>query len=119
MESKPMNQDVPTFAIPVGLNYKLGIADALPSSHNISQFLASNASTFTPSNKTVRINVSSGAFLDVKNAVEQWLPYIIINEVEVLTDDGNASKIYVQIKYSITIESFKENTVLVAFDSIT
>ena len=57
--------------------------------------------------------------LDVKNAVEQWLPYIIINEVEVLTDDGNASKIYVQIKYSITIESFKENTVLVAFNSIT
>ena len=57
--------------------------------------------------------------LDVKNAVEQWLPYIIINEVEVLTDDGNASKIYVQIKYSINIESFKENTILVAFDSIT
>jgi phage baseplate assembly protein W len=57
--------------------------------------------------------------LDVKNTVEQWLPYIIINEIEVLTDDGNASKIYVQIKYSITIESFKENTVLVAFDSIT
>jgi len=57
--------------------------------------------------------------LDVKNTVEQWLPYIIINEIEVLTDDGNTSKIYVQIKYSITIESFKENTVLVAFDSIT
>ncbi len=72
MESKPMNQDVPTFAIPVGLNYKLGIADALPSSHNISQFLASNASTFTPSNKTVRINVSSGAFLDLKNAVLEF-----------------------------------------------
>ena len=57
--------------------------------------------------------------LDVKNTVEQWLPYIIINEIEVLTDDGNTSKIYVQVKYSITIESFKENTVLVAFDSIT
>ena len=57
--------------------------------------------------------------LDVKNTVEQRLPYIIINEIEVLTDDGNTSKIYVQLKYSITIESFKENTVLVAFDSVT
>ena len=56
---------------------------------------------------------------EVKNTVEQWLPYIIINEIEVLTDDGNTSKIYVQVKYSITIESFKENTVLVAFDSVT
>ena len=57
--------------------------------------------------------------LDVRNAVEQWLPYIIINDIEILTDDGNKSKIYVQIKYSINIESFKENTILVAFDSIT
>ena len=45
--------------------------------------------------------------------------YIIINDIEILTDDGNKSKIYVQIKYSINIESFKENTILVAFDSIT
>ena len=57
--------------------------------------------------------------LEVNSTIEQWLPYIIINEIEVLTDDGDTSRIYVQIKYSITIESFKENTVLVAFDSIT
>ena len=56
---------------------------------------------------------------DIKNTVEQWLSYIIINEIEVLTDDGNTSKIYIQIKYSTIIESFRENTVLVAFDSIT
>ena len=56
---------------------------------------------------------------DIRNAVELWLPYIIINEIEVLTDEGNANKIYIQIKYSTTIESFNENTILVAFDSIT
>jgi len=56
---------------------------------------------------------------EVKNTVEQWLPYIILKEVQVLTDDGNLNKIYVQIKYSINLESFKENTILVAFDAIT
>ena len=56
---------------------------------------------------------------DIRNAVELWLPYIIINEIEVLTDDGNVNKIYIQIKYSTTIESFNTNTILVAFDSIT
>ena len=57
--------------------------------------------------------------LDITKAVEQWLPYIIIKDIEVLTDDGNTNTIYVQVKYSINIESFKENTILVAFDSIT
>ena len=56
---------------------------------------------------------------EVKNIVEQWLPYIILKEVQVLTDEGNMNKIYIQIKYSINLESFKENTILVAFDSIT
>ena len=56
---------------------------------------------------------------EVKNTVEQWLPYIILKEVQVLTDEGNVNKIYIQIKYSINFESFKENTILVAFDSIT
>ncbi len=75
MESNTMEnggQQEPLFAVPIGLQYRLGIADAIPSSHNISQYLASNASTFTPSNKTVRINVSSGAFLDLKNAVLEF-----------------------------------------------
>ena len=57
--------------------------------------------------------------LDVKNAVEQWLPYIIINEIEVLQDDNDLNKIYTQIKYSTTLESFKENTIMVAFETIT
>ena len=57
--------------------------------------------------------------MSIENTVERWLPYINIREVKVLTNDGNTSKIYVQVKYSITIESFKENTILVAFESIT
>lgn len=71
MENKQMEMSQPNFAVPVGLQYRLSIADAVPASHNISQFLASNASDFTPSNNTVRINVSSGSFLDLKNAVLQ------------------------------------------------
>ena len=56
---------------------------------------------------------------DIKKAVDQWLPYIILNEIEVLQDDNNLNKIYVQIKYSTTLESFKENTIMVAFETIT
>lgn len=70
MEASPqMNQQ--EFSMPLGLRYNLGVADAIPSSRNLSQFLASNASTFTPSNNVCRINVSSGQFLDLKNAVLQ------------------------------------------------
>ena len=64
-------------------------------------------------------NLSQTVEEEVKNTVEQWLPYIILKEVQVLTDEGNVNKIYIQIKYSINFESFKENTILVAFDSIT
>jgi hypothetical protein len=71
MESKQMEMQQPNFAVPVGLQYRLSVADAVPATHNIAQFLASNSSDFTPSNNTVRINVSSGAFLDLKNAVLQ------------------------------------------------
>ena len=64
-------------------------------------------------------NLPEAIEADVKTTVEQWLPYIILNEVKILTDDGDLNKIYVQIKYSTTIESFNVNTILVAFDSIT
>jgi len=69
MEGKQMQMQQPKYAVPIGLNYRLQIADAVPASHNISQFLASNASDFTEANNTVRINVSSGGFLDLKKAV--------------------------------------------------
>ena len=72
MEGKMEMNQQPKFAVPLGLNYRLQIADAVPASHNISQFLASNASDFTENNNTVRINVSSGGFLDLRKAVLQF-----------------------------------------------
>ena len=59
------------YALPLSLRYNLTVADAVPSSKNISQFLASNASVFTPSNNTIRIPVGSPAFLDLNSALLQ------------------------------------------------
>ena len=104
MENKQMEVQQPSFGVPIGLQYRLSIADAVPSSHNISQFLASNASNFTPSNNTIRINVSSGAFLDLKNAVLEFDlknttgtdpcrldggAGCVINRIRILSSDGS------------------------------
>ena len=104
MENKQMEVQQPSFGVPIGLQYRLSIADAVPSTHNISQFLASNASDFTPSNNTIRINVSSGAFLDLKNAVLEFDlknttstdacrldggAACVINRVRILSSDGS------------------------------
>jgi len=67
--SQPVTEQV---ALPLGLRYNLSVADSIPSSRNLAQFLASNASIFNPSNNVCRINVSSGQFLDLKNAVLQF-----------------------------------------------
>jgi hypothetical protein len=67
--SQPVTEQV---ALPLGLRYNLSVADSIPSSRNLAQFLASNASTFTSSNNVCRINVSSGQFLDLKNGVLQF-----------------------------------------------
>jgi len=40
---------------------------------------------------------------EVKRSVETWLPYVNIEEVNTLTDDGDNSKIFVEIKFSTTI----------------
>jgi hypothetical protein len=103
MEGKQMQQQQPKYAVPIGLNYRLQIADAVPASHNISQFLASNASVFTESNNTVRINVSSGGFLDLKKAVLELdlkntttetihldgSAECVINRIRILSSDGS------------------------------
>jgi len=99
-----MQQQQPKYAVPIGLNYRLQIADAVPASHNISQFLASNASDFTEANNTVRINVSSGGFLDLKKAVLEFDlknttgtdavildggAECVINRIRILSSDGS------------------------------
>jgi len=39
----------------------------------------------------------------VRKAVSSWLPYINITEVNTLTEEGDANKIFVEIKYSTTL----------------
>jgi hypothetical protein len=104
MESKQMDVQQPKYAVPIGLNFRLGIADSIPATHNISQFLASNASDFTESNNTIRINVSSGGFLDLRKAVLEFdlknttstdAVYLdggaecVINRIRILSSDGS------------------------------
>jgi len=40
---------------------------------------------------------------EVKEAVSIWLPYVNIQEVNTLTQEGDANKIFVEIKYSTTL----------------
>ena len=104
MEAKSEQQNQPQYAVPLGLNYRLQIADAVPASHNISQFLASNASDFTENNNTIRINVNSGGFLDLRKAVLEFdlknttstdAVYLdgsaecVVSRVRILSSDGS------------------------------
>ena len=68
-QSRPSQQLAPmSGAIPQGLRYGSGASDGIPATRHLSVFTAENQSIFTPSNSVVRIPVSSGAFLDQKNA---------------------------------------------------
>ena len=68
-QSRPTQQLAPmSGAIPQGLRYGSGASDGIPATRHLSVFTAENQSIFTPSNFVVRIPVSSGAFLDQKNA---------------------------------------------------
>ena len=40
---------------------------------------------------------------EVKDSVSKWLPYINIQEVNTLTQEGDINKIFVEIKYSTTL----------------
>jgi len=40
---------------------------------------------------------------EVRRAVEIWLPYINIKEVNTLTEDQDQNKVYVEVKYSTTL----------------
>lgn len=59
----------PQASLPLSLRYNLGITDTIPADKSIARFQAANASTFKPSgNNTCRVNVSSGAMLDLSGA---------------------------------------------------
>ena len=40
---------------------------------------------------------------EIRRAVSSWLPYINIQEVNTLTDDGDENKIFVEVKYSTVL----------------
>ena len=40
----------------------------------------------------------------VREAISQWLPYVILNEVNVFQDENNPNKVFLQIEYSISID---------------
>ena len=57
-------------AFPLGVRYNVGITEGVAGSRNLIKFQAENPSVFTGvNNNVVRIPVSSGSFLDLKNAV--------------------------------------------------
>ena len=42
---------------------------------------------------------------EIRRAVMVWLPYIIIREVNVLTDEAGTNKIFVSLKFSTNLDS--------------
>ena len=57
-------------SVPIGLRYSSGVSPGVPGERALQRFTAENASVFSGSgNNVVRIPVSSGHFLDLKNAV--------------------------------------------------
>ena len=51
--------------------------------------------------------------VEIKRAVNTWLPYITIVETATLTEDGDENKIHVKIKYSTTLNPKSLQTVTV------
>jgi hypothetical protein len=65
-----MKKEEQSIAYPLGVRYNVGITEGVAGSRNLVKFQAENPSTFTGvNNNVVRIPVSSGSFLDLKNAV--------------------------------------------------
>ena len=42
---------------------------------------------------------------EVKRAVSTWLPYININEVNTLTNEGDQNRIFVEVKFTTTLNA--------------
>ena len=96
------------YSLPIGLRYNLGIADSVPAVRNISQYLSSNATTFSGTGTNVcRIPVSSGNFLDLKNALLQFDLTVGAHEVHL---DGSAAGLIEEITVTAggqTIETIR------------
>ena len=40
----------------------------------------------------------------IRESISEWLPYVILNEVNVFQDENNPNKVFLQIEYSISID---------------
>jgi hypothetical protein len=54
---------------------------------------------------------------EIRTAVETWLPYIEVHEVSVLTDDGDENKLFVDVRFSTSLDRDKENSVMLNFET--
>ena len=48
---------------------------------------------------------------EVRRATNLWLPYIVISEVNTLTEEGDNNKIVVQIKFSTSLDPQTQETI--------
>ena len=89
-------QNEENYSLPIGMRYNLGIADSVPAERNITQYVSSNATSFSGEGTNVcRIPVSSGNFLDLNNAVIQFdLKNTTATDIQL---DGSAACVIEQI----------------------
>ena len=40
---------------------------------------------------------------EVRRSISQWLPYVNVVQVETLTDEGDTNRVFVQVKYTTTL----------------
>ena len=56
---------------------------------------------FEPDDKNLPIKIEE----EVRRATSRWLPYINIQNVQTLSEEGNKNKVFVQISFSTTLNS--------------
>ena len=56
---------------------------------------------FEPDDKNLPIKIEE----EGRRATSRWLPYINIQNVQTLSDDGNKNKVFVQVSFSTTLNS--------------
>ena len=49
---------------------------------------------------------------EVKRSVSAWLPYINLIEINTLTDEGDANKIFVEVRYSTTLNPESQESIV-------
>ena len=56
---------------------------------------------FEPDDKNLPIKIEE----EVTRATSRWLPYINIQNVQTLSDEGNKNKVFIQISFSTTLNA--------------